>query len=419
MFSVVFCASRFPHLVRAAFGCAVVLTGAVAVAGEAENRWVATWVSAQQLTEPGNLPPAPGLAGHTLRQIIQPTLAGSRLRVTLSNQYGEKPVVITAAHIARSHGASRIDPASDRPLTFAGHSAVTILPGTVMISDPLDLAVAPLENLAVSLHVTSVPANLTGHPGSRTTSFLQPGAALSAVELPEAKQTDHWYLLASIDVWAAPPAAAIVVIGDSITDGRGSTTNYNDRWPNLLARRLQASPATARWAVLNQGTGGGRVMRDGLGDSALRRFDRDVLAVPGVCWLVIFEGVNDLGTAVGARARGESVASAEELIAGLRQMIIRAHSHGIRVIGATIMPFEGFTSYFTPESEAERQQVNEWIRRSGEFDGVIDFDAITRDPAHPARLSPEVDGGDHLHPSAAGYRIMADAIDLSLFTQRN
>lgn len=402
---------------------ALVLVGSLpsldAASSAAEKQpWVRSWVSAQQLTEPHNLPPAPGLAGHTLRQIIRPTLAGSRLRAAFSNQYGEAPLTITAAHVARSTGDSAIDPASDRALTFGGAPSVTVLPGLMMFSDEIPFDVSVTENLAVTILVESIPSNVTGHPGSRTTSFMQEGNVVSEPELPQAQRVDHWYLLSSIDVTASDPAAgAIVVIGDSITDGRGSTTNLNDRWPNLLAARLQANPGTQHLSVLNQGAGGGRVLRDGLGTSALARFDRDVIAVPGVRWLVIFEGVNDLGTAVGARAKGEKAATAEDLIAAFRQMILRAHSHGIRVIGATIMPFDGFTAYFTPESEADRQAVNAWIRTSGELDGVIDFDAITRDPAQPSRLSAAVDGGDHLHPSADGYRIMADAIDLGLFAK--
>lgn len=383
----------------------------------ADNKWVASWVSAQQLTEPHNMPPAPGLADRTLRQIIEPTLAGNRLRLTFSNAYGDAPLHLSAVHVARSAGGSAIVANTDTALTFNGSPSVTILPGTSMIADDVAFDVTPFVNLAVTVHVTAVPEKLTGHPGSRTTSFIVPGNAVSAPDLADAVRTEHWYLLADLQVLAAPEASAIVIIGDSITDGRGSITDQNNRWPNLLARRLHANPATAHLAVLNQGAGGGRVLRDGLGTSALGRFDRDVIAIPGVRTLIIFEGVNDLGTAVGARTRGQPHATAADLIAAYQQMIVRAHAHGIRVIGATIMPFAGFKSYDTPESEADRQAVNEWIRNSGAFDGVIDFDAITRDPDHPGKLSAAIDGGDHLHPSADGYRLMAEAIDLSLFRE--
>ncbi|HWA85226.1 MAG TPA: SGNH/GDSL hydrolase family protein, partial [Opitutus sp.] len=229
------------------------------------------------------------------------------------------------------------------------------------------------------------------------------------------EHVEHWYLLSALDVETEQAAAAIVVLGDSITDGHGSTTDRNDRWPDDLAHRLAGHKGTANIAVLNQGIGGNRLLRDGLGPNALARFDRDVLAPPGARWLIVLEGVNDLGTAVGARARGWPAATAADEIAALHQIVARAHSHGLRVFGGTIMPFEGFTMYSTPESEADRQAVNRWIRTSGEFDAVIDFDQIMRDPRHPARLAAAVDSGDHLHPSAAGYHLMAGRIDLELF----
>jgi lysophospholipase L1-like esterase len=382
---------------------------------ESEGRWVGTWVSMPQLTEPHNLPPAPGLKGATLRQIIQPALSGRKLRVTFSNAFGDGPVTLASAHVARSKGDSAIEPATDHSLTFSGEAGVTIQPGALMISDPIAFDVVALENLAITVQFETVPAGITGHPGSRTTSFIQAGDAVSSASLPDAVRTDHWYYLSGVDVWAHPEAQAIVVLGDSITDGRGSTTNKNDRWPNLLSRRLLANPPTKYVSVLNQGAGGNRVLRDGLGPNALARLDRDIIAQAGVRWLIVFEGVNDIGTAVGARKSGVPGATAKDLIAAYQQIITRAHTHDIVVYGCTIMAFEGFSAYSTSESEADRQTVNDWIRNSGEFDGVIDFDAITRDPSNPARLSAEVDGGDHLHPSAAGYRIMADAIDLGLF----
>ena len=389
----------------------------VRAAAADDGRWVASWVAAQQLTEPHNLPPAPGLAGQTLRQMIQPSLGGRRLRVTLSNAFGDGDLTVDSVRVARSAGLAAIDPSSDRALTFAGAPSVTIPRGAVMVSDAIPFDVAPLANLAVTMHLVSVPAALTGHPGSRTTSFIQAGDVSSAPDLRGPATIDHWYVLSGLDVWADPRAAAIVVLGDSITDGRGSTTNKNDRWPNLLSQRLRANPAFADVAVLNAGMGGNRLLRDGIGPNALARFERDVLAVPGARWLVVLEGVNDIGTAVDARKRGEGAATAADVIGAYRQMIVRAHSHGLRVYFATIMPFEGFAAYSSAQSEADRQEVNRWIRGGGELDGVIDFDAIARDPAHPARLAASVDGGDHLHPSAAGYRIMADAIDLSLFAR--
>jgi lysophospholipase L1-like esterase len=287
-----------------------------------------------------------------------------------------------------------------------------------VVSDPLEFDVAPLSDLALTVYLRGAPAEVTGHPGSRTTSYLEPGERVSAPDLKEPARADRWYFISGIDVLAGPSASAVAILGDSITDGRGSTTNGNDRWPDNLARRLRANRATAEVAVLNHGIGGNRLLRDGKGPNGLARLDRDVLSQPGVRWLIVLLGVNDIGTAAGARARGGVGATPDDLVAAYDQIVRRAHGHGIRVYGATILPFEGFSAYFTPEAEADRQRVNEWIRTSGVFDAVIDFDAVTRDPEKPSRLVAAVDGGDHLHPSAAGYEVMADAIDLALFAPR-
>jgi len=386
---------------------------------EAATNWVGTWMASQQLVEPGNLPPAPAFTDTTLRQIVRVSMGGRTLRVRFSNEFGRAPLTLLAAGIARAGGGSAIDPATDRALTFAGRPAATIPEGAVLLSDPIEFDLPALSNLAVTIHVKGAPPDVTGHPGSRTTSYLQAGRAVSAPGLPDAVPVDHWYFLGGGDVVTPRTAGAVVILGDSITDGRGSTTNGNDRWPDVLARRLQASPATAGVAVLNAGIGGNRLLRDGLGPNVLARLDRDVLAQAGVRWLIVLEGINDIGTAAGARAKGEPAATSEDIIASYEQIVERARAHGIRVYGATIMPFEGFSyaGYFTPESEADRQRANAWIRTSDRFDAVIDFDKVTRDPERPSRLSASVDGGDRLHPSAAGYRIMGEAVDLKLFTR--
>ena len=386
---------------------------------EAAPNWVGTWMAAQQLVEPGNLPPAPGFADTTFRQVVRVSIGGRTLRVRFSNEFGRAPLTLVAARIARATGGSAIDRATDRALTFGGRPATAIPEGAALLSDPIEFDLPPLSILAVTIYLRGAPPEVTGHPGSRTTSYLHAGNVVSAPALPGGVPVDHWYFVSRIDVRAPGGAGAVAILGDSITDGRGSTTNGNDRWPDVLARRLQSSPETDKVGVLNAGIGGNRLLRDGLGPHALARLDRDVLAQPGVCWLIAFEGINDIGTAAGARAKGESAATADDIIGAYQQIIERARARGIRVYGATIMPFEGFSyaGYFTPDSEADRLKVNEWIRTSRRFDAVIDFDALTRDPERPARLSAAVDGGDHLHPSAAGYRIMGEAVDLELFVR--
>ncbi len=407
--------SRSFHLLVVAWMASLCLPNASG-APQSSARWIGAWVAAPQLTEERNLPPSPGLGDTTLRQTIHLTIGGERVRVAFSNAFGHDALHLASAHVALAlaPGNDRIQPATDHALTFHGQASVDIPRGALMLSDPLNFPVHTFADLAVSMRVQGVTQIVTGHPGSRTTSFLQAGDVVSAATLPEAAQTDHWYILSGVDVWTDASPGAIVTLGDSITDGRGSTTNGNDRWPDQLAVRLQANPATAGIAVLNQGIGGNRVLRDGLGPNALARLDRDVIAQPGVRWLVVFEGINDLGTAAGARARGEAAATAQDLIAAYEQIVRRAHDHGIKVCGATIPPYRG-SFYFSEQGEADRQTINEWMRASGTFDTVVDFDAITQDPKDPTHLAPDYDVGDHLHLNPAGYHAMAEAFDLKWF----
>jgi lysophospholipase L1-like esterase len=377
------------------------------------QHWVGTWTAAPQLTETRNLPPPPGLTSNTLRQVVHVSLGGKQLRVRFSNGFGNSPVTMNSVHVAIPAGAGQIKPESDRELKFRGMVTTTIPAGGMVLSDTFDYDLVPLSDLAVTIHFAETSADVTGHPGSRATSYLQVGNSVASTNLPSAAATQHWYILSGIDVHAENSAAAVVTLGDSITDGRGSTTDGNNRWPDNLARRLQANPDTTGVAVLNQGIGGNCVVRGGLGPTALARFDRDVLAQEGVRWLILFEGVNDIG---GARGSNASVRIAQELITAFGQMIDKAHAARLRVYGGTILPFEG-SNYFSPDHESARQAVNDWIRNSGRFDGVIDFDAVMRDPEKPARLLPAADSGDHLHPGVKGYQMMGDAIDLKLFAK--
>jgi len=399
------------------FVCALALSAP----GQTPN-WVTTWGTSQQIPEPNNALAPEDLTDATLRQIFHLSIGGPVLRVHFSNAFGTEALHITAAHIAKpvSPSSSGIDPASDHALTFAGNPDVLIPRGAEFVSDPLAYPVAPLSDLAVSFRLAAPPSPETGHPGSRATSYYIHGDVVSAATLTDPRSVDHWYTVTAIDVEAPANSAAIVALGDSITDGHGATTNGNDRWTDVLAERLQSSPATKNIAVSNQGIGGNHLLSDGLGPSALARFDRDVLAPAGVQWLIIFEGVNDLG---GLARNGEvpiadHVAFVHKVLAAYQQIMARAHAHGLKVYGATITPYVGSGYYHPgPLSEADRQVVNQWIRAAGHFDAVLDFDAVVRDPQHPDQLLPAYDCGDHLHPSPAGYKAMATAIPLSLFTR--
>lgn len=384
--------------------------------------WVGSWAAAQQLPEPQNSLATTYLRDATLRQIIHLSIGGSTLRVHLSNAFGTTPLHIASVHIAVPASASsdRINPASDRALTFAGNPDVIVPAGAEYISDPIDYPVAALSNLAITLHIVDPPLEQTGHPGSRATSYLAHGDFVSAADLPNAQKFDHWYWISDVDMVAPVNAASIVILGDSITDGHAATTNGNDRWPDVLAQRLQQSSSGRNLGVLNEGIGGNHLLVDGLGQNALARFNRDVLAQAGVHNLIVLEGVNDLGglTRHGEVPAAEHAALVHRIIGAYQQIVVRAHTDGLFVIGATILPYSGSDYYHPmPADEADLQAVNQWIRAPGNFDAVIDFDKIMRDPIHPDRLLPAYDSGDHLHPSPAGYRVMGNAVPLSLILQ--
>lgn len=392
--------------------------------GNAQQRgpvWVGSWAASQQIPEPNNALAVEEMRGATLRQMVHLSVGGSAIRVHLSNAFGVAPLHLVSVHVARSaaNGSAAIDAATDRALQFARRGDVVVPAGSEYISDALDYAVTAGADLAVSIHYEDPPEQETGHPGSRATSYLVRGDMVAAENLVRAKKVDHWYQLAGVDV-AASGGFSIVVLGDSITDGHGATTNGNDRWTDVLARRLRDG-GFAQIGVLNQGIGGNHLLTDGLGPSALARFDRDVLAQTGVRYVIVLEGVNDLGglgRTMEASA-AEHAASVQRIEAAYEQMITRAHAHNLVMIGGTILPYAG-SDYYHPDAatEADRQAVNAWIRTSGRFDSVVDFDKGMRDPAHTDRLAAEFDSGDHLHPSPAGYAAMAALIPLGVFGGR-
>lgn len=405
------------------------LAGMTALAGLAQNRnehWVATWTTAHlhapamRLGAVGEPVPAAqqalaGFTNQTIRMIVPISISGRRVRVHLSNAYGSAPLVVGAVHLGIHAKESAIVAGSDRTLTFGGKPGFTIPPGASALSDAVDFDAPPLTELAISVYVPGATGAPTVHSvGLHTTYVSRTSDATAQLAFDDAATTQSWYWLSGVDVLAPSSAAAIVAFGDSITDGARSTVDTNSSWPSRLARRLLAGGSTAGFAVANEGISGNRILRDSVGASALARFDSDVLSQAGVQWLIVLEGINDIGRGTGPNAIPGEAATAEELIGGLRQMIERAHVRGIRVAGATLTPYTG-AAYFSDNGEGIREAVNNWIRSSGAFNAVIDFDAATRDPNHPAHLRAEFDSGDHLHPNDAGYQAMADAIDLKIF----
>lgn len=374
-----------------------------------KQAWVGTWSTAPQLVEPGNMPPVPGLTNNTLRQVVRVSLGGDSLRMKFSNEYSQSPVTMNAVQVAVSKGGSLVDAATVKMLKFNGSSGITMAPGTAVVSDPIAFPLKPRMDVAITISFGQTSPTVTGHPGSRTTSYILQGDKISSVDFAGSVTTDHWYVINGIDVKAPANAAAIAIIGNSITDGRGSETNKQNRWPDILSERLLKNPATQHISVLNMGIGGNCVLKNCLGPSAISRFERDILHQKGIRWAVIFEGVNDLGGASDNTA--DQIAN--DLIEAYKQMITLAHSRNIKIMGATIMPFKNHY-YYTPAHEKARNTVNEWIRNSGSFDGVIDFDNAMRDPLDHESLLPAIQS-DYLHPNVAGHRMMGESVDLELF----
>jgi lysophospholipase L1-like esterase len=382
----------------------------------APDGWTAAWATAQMVPAGDQVVPHEWLEDATLRQVVRVGLAGPQLRLRLSNAYGTTPLAIGAVTVARSadNASARIDGVAV-PVRFGGLASTVVPAGAEVWSDPVELPVTAGADLAISLHLPGPPMPPTGHPGSRATTWFVHGDQTKAADLPCAQTAPRWLVLAGIEV-LAPGARVVAVLGDSITDGFGVQPDTNLRWTDHLAARLRAE-GMEQVAVLNAGIGGNRLLNDGLGPNALARLERDVLSQPGVTHLIVFEGVNDLGTLtrdapVTAERHAALVAQATE---ALRQIVLRARARGIAVIGGTILPF-GTSALYHPDAanEADRQAINAWIRAPGNFDAVIDFDAALRDPADPARLNPALDSGDGLHPSMDGYRALAAAVPLEL-----
>lgn len=358
--------------------------------------------------------PLPGAFNNqTVRMIVRTSIGGPRARTVISNAHGTVPLVIGSAHLALRAKGSEIVAGSDRTLTFSGKARAWVPVGASVTSDPVDLSVPAHSDLAVSVFVPGDTGPASQHALGLHTTYIAAGDATGAPSLEGAATSQSWPWLAAVEVLAPINAAAIVALGDSITDGARSTPDTDNSWPSHLARRLAAAGAS-HLAVLNQGISGNRVLRDGVGPNALARFDRDVLGMSGVKWMILLESINDIGQGNRAGIAESDKVTADDVIGAMRQLIEKARSHGIRVVGGTLTAVEG-SGYYNENSEAVRQAVNQWIRTSGAFDAVVDFDAATRDPANPKRFKAEFDSGDHLHPGDAGYKAMAEAIDLSIF----
>jgi lysophospholipase L1-like esterase len=425
--------------------CILVLIAGVALASSAyaQDHWVATWAAAPQqpaVARPpvartpvpgcetpapppvapggqarGGIPPAPtNFNDQTVRMIVHTSIGGRRARVTLTNAYGTTPLKIGAAHVALRGKESETVAGSDRVLMFNGKPTTTIPQGAQMMSDPIDLNVPSLGDLAVSVYIAAESGLPTNHATGLHTTYIAKGNVAGERVLNDTTTTRSYYFISAIEVMAPADTGALVAFGDSITDGATSTNDTDRSWPSVLANRLITTPNAPKLSVVNQGISGNRLLVDGAGVNALARFDRDVLSMSGVKWLIVMEGINDIGNTLSGNG-SQTPVTADELIGAMKQMIDRAHTHQIKVIGATLTPYE-CAAYYSEKGEEVRQAVNRWIRSGGAFDEVLDFDKVTQDSAKPKSFKPTFNNGDHLHPNDAGYKAMADSIDLKIFS---
>jgi lysophospholipase L1-like esterase len=415
-------------------GSTVSRIGSGANADRDGKQWIGTWATASQPFLPNSLQ---SYKNQSLRLIVHTSAGGRKVRIRISNTYGDGPLLIGGAHIARRTAATEIDPRSDRMLKFHGKSSTTVAAGSMVVSDPVELEVPALSDLAISLFLPQRTEAKTSHSMAKQTSYVSPetGDSTAAVKFPVAKAIHSWPFLTGVDVEAWPGAAAIVAFGSSLTDGDGTTEDTNRRWPDVLAERLQkVAGGKAEIGVLNEGIIGNRLLHDspngtdnpfgaGLGQAGLARFERDVLVQAGVRYVIMGLGINDILFPAFPFTPPSEKVNAEDIISGYGELIARGHRKGIRVIGTTNPPFENsafgglVAAFYTSEREAVRQKVNDWIRSSGEFDGVVDLDAVLRDPGHPTQLLPAYDSGDHLHPNNAGCIAEGNAIPLALFAR--
>ncbi len=379
--------------------------------GSVSKIWTGTWATAPQLVEPNNMPPAPGLAGNTFRQIVRVSIGGEVVRLRFTNLFSKDSTVIKSVTIAEAKDGSHVDAKTLKELKFNKRHGVAMKPGEDALSDPLTFKLKPGSRLAITIAFGKVSQTLTGHPASRTTSYILPGEKAASADFSGAFPTDHWYVINRIEVQTTPKAAAVAVLGNSITDGRGSGTNKQNRWPDVLSQRLLDNKATSNIGVLNLGIGGNCVVRGGLGPTALNRFDRDILSQNNVKWLIISIGVNDIG---GIRTAEDAPKLVEDLINAYNQLIDKAHAKGMKVYCAKIMPFAK-SFYYKDFRLQAREKVNEWIRTSGRYDAVIDFDLLMHQPDDPKTILPDMHDNDFLHPNQAGYKKMGEAVDLNLF----